>query len=108
MLFGYIAIIPLAKIIAGEDEDETAADEVQRAPDGEQTTESADDALGTLRERYAEGELTDAQFERKLERILEVETVEDASQYHESDRSWNEDHSGSGSATRRNCEAEPE
>jgi uncharacterized membrane protein len=35
-----------------------------------------DDALETLRNRYARGELTDAQFERKVERLLETEDDE--------------------------------
>jgi len=32
-----------------------------------------DDALATLRERYAQGDLTDAEFERQVERLLETE-----------------------------------
>jgi hypothetical protein len=39
--------------------------------------EDRGDALGTLRNRYAQGELTDEQFERKVERLLETETLED-------------------------------
>ena len=35
-------------------------------------------ALHTLRERYAAGEMTDAEFEAKIERLLETETVESA------------------------------
>jgi len=36
------------------------------------------DALAELRRRYAQGELTDAEFERRLERLLETESVADA------------------------------
>ncbi|ADJ15202.1 SHOCT domain-containing protein [Halalkalicoccus jeotgali] len=36
------------------------------------------DALQTLRYRYAQGDLTDEQFERKLERLLETDTIENA------------------------------
>jgi hypothetical protein len=36
------------------------------------------DALETLRDRYARGELSDEQFERKLEALLETETFEAA------------------------------
>jgi hypothetical protein len=46
----------------------------QREDDGEPTAED-DDALATLRERYARGELTDAEFERQVERLLETEDV---------------------------------
>lgn len=35
-----------------------------------------DDALQRLRERYAAGEIGDAEFERRLERLLETEGVE--------------------------------
>lgn len=43
----------------------------------EASTSGAEDALETLRERYARGELTDAEFERRLDRLLETETLED-------------------------------
>jgi 3-hydroxyacyl-CoA dehydrogenase len=43
------------------------------------TTESeTEDALETLRDRYARGELTDEEFERRVERLLETESVSDA------------------------------
>lgn len=45
--------------------------------------ESTTDALSTLRERYASGDLTDAQFEQKLDRLLETETPEDAVEWRE-------------------------
>jgi len=48
-----------------------------------------EDALATLRERYARGELTEAEFERKVERLLETETVADARAF--SDRGAGED-----------------
>ncbi|WP_396611450.1 SHOCT domain-containing protein [Haloferax sp. S1W] len=38
-------------------------------------------SLHALRERYANGELTEAQFERKLDHLLETETVEAAEDY---------------------------
>jgi hypothetical protein len=40
--------------------------------------DSKNDALETLRDRYARGELSEEQFETKLERLLETETLEDA------------------------------
>jgi len=40
--------------------------------DGRPASED-DDALATLRERYAQGDLTDAEFERQVERLLETE-----------------------------------
>lgn len=37
-----------------------------------------DEALATLRERYARGELDEAEFERKVEALLETESPESA------------------------------
>ena len=54
---------------------ETGADET--ATGGASTA----DALETLRERYAAGDLSETQFETKLEQLLETESVEDASAY---------------------------
>jgi uncharacterized membrane protein len=77
MLFGYIVLVPLTAILFGDESDveewwdgETADTEPER------TTEERD-ALDELRARYARGDLTDEQFERKLERLLETETLED-------------------------------
>jgi uncharacterized membrane protein len=58
--------------VAVRDEDETNSPTRAAALD-----DPSDDALATLRERYARGDLSDAQFEAKLERLLEVETRED-------------------------------
>lgn len=41
-------------------------------------SESEDDALETLRERYASGDLGEAEFERRVERLLETEDRETA------------------------------
>lgn len=38
----------------------------------------AEDALDELRQRYARGELTDTEFEHRLERLLETESLADA------------------------------
>jgi uncharacterized membrane protein len=83
MLFGYIVIIPITAMVFGEEEeDELATDQAERddaaTPRDSTATDSNEDALQTLRDRYAKGELTDEQFERKLERLLETETIEDA------------------------------
>ncbi|AFO56133.1 MULTISPECIES: SHOCT domain-containing protein [Natrinema] len=86
LLVGYIAVVPIVELLF----DETPADDRERnAPatdeiEQDRGTTPTDavtndhDALETLRERYAAGELTDAQFERKLERLLDTETLADA------------------------------
>ena len=43
-------------------------------------------ALEELRQRYARGELTDEEFERQVERLLETESVADARTYAERNR----------------------
>jgi uncharacterized membrane protein len=88
MLFGYIVVVPLVGILFDEEEDEWLADDSAEPTreDADATdaggartdAEGADDeALARLRERYANGELTDEQFERKVERLLETESLED-------------------------------
>jgi uncharacterized membrane protein len=49
----------------------------QRADDENEDTSSEDDPIATLRERYARGELTDAEFERRVEHLLETESIDD-------------------------------
>ncbi|WP_226479256.1 SHOCT domain-containing protein [Natrinema amylolyticum] len=88
LLVGYVAVVPLVAILFDEDPDagdrewdDSSADETEREsePTSDAATDTdARDALETLRERYAAGELTDAQFERKLKRLLDTETLEDA------------------------------
>lgn len=48
-----------------------------------QRTDETADALEELRERYARGELSDEEFDRRVERLLETESVEDAQKYAE-------------------------
>ncbi|WP_408958466.1 SHOCT domain-containing protein [Natrinema sp. 74] len=90
LLVGYIAVVPLVALLFGDEEDrrewvddytpgETVSDrDTDAEPTGRDADRDARDALETLRERYAAGELTDEQFERKLERLLDTETLEDA------------------------------
>lgn len=85
MLFGYIVIIPLVALLFG-DEDDRKEWLDDWAPGQSETTSESDtpdtrddeDPLTALRRRYAEGELTDEQFERKVEALLETETIEHA------------------------------
>lgn len=52
--------------------------ESRRDDESEATQTETKDALKTLRNRYATGELTEDEFEEKVERLLETETVADA------------------------------
>jgi len=91
MLFGYIVIVPLVAILFGDDSDieEWVDDEfVSSTTTEHSTTDDRSDAdpLADLRRRYANGELTDEQFERKLDRLLETETLEDADEWRRRER----------------------
>lgn len=98
-LLGFLVVVPLVALLFGDDTEraewwddwwgdesdweewfgtkedwfgssnETAGTETRSAQPNR-------DALETLRDRYARGDLTDEQFERKLERLLETETLE--------------------------------
>lgn len=78
MLFGYIVVVPLVGILFDDDEESEWVEDVRAdAMRGETAAEDDEDAaLAKLRERYANGELTDEQFERKVERLLETDTLE--------------------------------
>jgi uncharacterized membrane protein len=82
-VIGFAVVVPLVSLLRGRDED---ADSEARRDSGADTEHVAaaesddgvDAALDRLRDRYARGELSEAQFERKLEALLETETPEDA------------------------------
>jgi Predicted membrane protein len=90
LLVGYVAVVPIVALLFGDraevaeywDQRPTASGTTDDDSRSESTSdESTADALESLRERYARGELTDEQFEAKLDRLLETETVEDATDY---------------------------
>jgi len=60
-VLGYAVVVPAVSMLLGDDTDEN----------GE--TDADDDPVETLRKRYARGELTDREFERRLKRVLETE-----------------------------------
>ncbi|MFC5972960.1 SHOCT domain-containing protein [Halomarina salina] len=97
LILGYVVVVPIVAVLFGDDEDreewweddawwgssedwwggwgtsttdETSTSDEPADPTADETP------LETLRRRYAAGELTDAQFERKLERLLETDTLE--------------------------------
>jgi uncharacterized membrane protein len=84
-VIGYAVVLPIVSIIFDEDEGEDVLDETDRRTEDalngrtdDRVPDSKRDALETLRERYAQGELSEEQFENKLENLLETETLEDA------------------------------
>ena len=102
LVLGYVVVVPLVALLFGDESDreewwewsdETASSESADGGGNEDerngvaderngvADESNRDALETIRERYAAGELTDEQFEHKLERLLETETLEDVERW---------------------------
>ncbi|WP_435157225.1 SHOCT domain-containing protein [Haladaptatus sp. DFWS20] len=104
MLFGYVVVIPIVAMLFDQEDEvdtwwndmwsdlsdkpdwwngfgglgEAKSGKSEKPSEPREPTESNNkEALETLRNRYARGELTDEQFERKLERLMEVETIED-------------------------------
>lgn len=103
-LLGFLVFVPLVALLFGNEKERAEwwdgiwgetdwedwgdwwdwSDENEREPatrseprSDEREPPSNRDALETLRYRYARGDLTDEQFERKLERLLETDTLED-------------------------------
>jgi len=87
-IVGYGFVLPAVAMLERGDEEETSSERTDHTTtptspsssttDHTQRDESKNDALETLRDRYARGELSEEQFEAKLERLLETETLEDA------------------------------
>ena len=77
LLLGYVAVVPLTATLLGDETDRTRWWDDASAGDTADETADAETPLERLRRRYAEGELTDEQFERKVERLLETDTLED-------------------------------
>ncbi|GGJ17360.1 hypothetical protein GCM10008995_28940 [Halobellus salinus] len=84
---GYAVVVPLVSLLRGRRDDggdEASRDrqvDTERVADGavrDDPDEGVDAALDRLRNRYATGELSEAQFERKLETLLQTETPEAA------------------------------
>ncbi|MFC6874934.1 SHOCT domain-containing protein [Halobellus marinus] len=83
---GYAVVVPLVSLIRGQRSRDGRMERPRRdsetegrhASAEESAGEGVDSALSRLRERYASGELSEEQFERKLEALLETETPEDA------------------------------
>ena len=78
LLVGYVVAVPLTELLYSDADEEAAEGSVDETGAVQASSADTDETpLERLRRRYAEGKLTDEQFERKLERLLETETLED-------------------------------
>ncbi|QPV65032.1 SHOCT domain-containing protein [Halosimplex litoreum] len=78
---GFGGGMPLAIALAKYYESEREADRGREREGGHRDrgrSDEADAALAELRDRYARGELGDEEFEARVERLLETESVDDA------------------------------
>lgn len=88
LIFGYVVMVPVTGILTRNGETGSLVTRVPAEPDenGDPVSRHTDDtaadscpdgALETLRERYARGEITDDQFEQKLQRLVATGSIED-------------------------------
>lgn len=77
-IVGFVIVLPLVAILGERLPFVESADETPDHPAAETDDRAAEriDPVARLRERYAAGELDDAAFERRLERLLETEDLE--------------------------------
>jgi uncharacterized membrane protein len=68
-IVGFGVVLPTATGLAAAKREEGSQAGTNRREKRED-----DDALATLRQRYAQGEISDAEFEHQVERLLETET----------------------------------
>lgn len=78
---GYAVVLPLVAIALGEDESEP-----RRGPVVDPDERDAETPLDRLKRRYADGEIDEAEFEHRLERLLETEDETAATEYVERTR----------------------
>ena len=90
---GFAVVVPTVARLAGEEERSDERNDrdgqwkgSERRHEEPSTGANTEDALETLRERYARGDLTDEQFERKLDALLETDSPENAADWRHRER----------------------
>ena len=76
-VLGFAVVLPILGILFPEDEADSELAE------DEQGADVSTDPLTSLRDQYARGDLTDEEFERKLDGVLEIESPENAAEWRE-------------------------
>ncbi|ELZ33670.1 SHOCT domain-containing protein [Halorubrum tebenquichense] len=82
-IFGFFILIPLVWLLGDDFPLVASGSEADTAVDRSTTAERP---IAELRERYAAGEIDEAEFERKLDRLLATEDLDERFDRVESDR----------------------
>ena len=75
-VLGFFIVVPLVALLGDSLPIVESGSEQDVSVESVRAEQSADDPIDELRARYARGELNDAEFERRLERLLETEDAE--------------------------------
>jgi len=75
-VLGFFIVVPLVALLGDSLPIVESGSERGVSVESVRSEQSADDPIDELRARYARGELDDAEFERRLERLLETEDAE--------------------------------
>jgi hypothetical protein len=89
-VFGFAVVLPVVSILEDRLGGTAESGPGPYAPDHQEDArrtdrETEETALETLKRRYAEGEIGEAEFEHRLERLVENEDVEDVRRRFEDD-----------------------
>jgi len=75
-VLGFFIVVPLVALLGDSLPIVESGSKQDASVESVRSEQSADDPIDELRARYARGELDDAEFERRLERLLETEDAE--------------------------------
>lgn len=94
-VWGVLAVIPIVNLVAGIVYllRRRSVTKVSTPTSRAETEQRENKALNELRERYSRGELTDAEFEKKVEGVIGTEDRETAEMYMESGQPENKERS---------------
>jgi uncharacterized membrane protein len=73
MLFGYIIVVPLTALIFGDEED------IEEWWDSDVQTdkEKQEEPIKNLKNKYVNGQISEKEFDRKLQKLIDTENIED-------------------------------